>query len=93
MRESVGASERLAITLQYCVTGDAQTTIVSSYRISQSTVCKIITETCDATWAVLMREGFLTCPSMKKEWKEISQSFENKLNFPHAVGALYGKHI
>ena len=40
-----------------------------------------------------MREGFLTCPSNEKEWKEISQSFENKWNFPHVIGALDGKHI
>ena len=36
MRESIGASARLSVTLQYCVTGDAQTTIVASYRISRS---------------------------------------------------------
>ena len=48
MRESIGASERLAVTLRYWVTGDAQTTIAASYRISRSTVCRIITETCDA---------------------------------------------
>ena len=40
-----------------------------------------------------MREGFLTCPSEEEEWKEKSQSFENKWNFPHVIGALSGKHI
>ena len=78
MRESIDASERLAVTLRYCVTGDAQTTIAASYRISQSTVCRITTEAYDAIWTVLMREGFLTCPSKEEEWKEKSQSFENK---------------
>ena len=78
MRESIDASERLAVTLRYCVTGDAQTTIAASYRISQSTVCRIATEAYDAIWTVLMREGFLTCPSKEEEWKEKSQSFENK---------------
>ena len=37
MRESIGASERLAVTFPYCVTGDAQTTIAASYRIRRST--------------------------------------------------------
>ena len=81
MRESIGASERLAINLRYCVTGDAQTTFAASYTISRSTVCRIITETCDAIWTVLIGEGFLTCPSKEEEWKKISQSFENKWNF------------
>ena len=93
MRESIGATERLVATLRYCVTGDARTTTAASYRISRSTVCRIITETCDAIWTVLMREGFLTCPSKEEEWKEISQSFENKWNFPHVLGTLDGKHI
>ena len=68
MRESVGASERLAVTLRFCVTGDAQTTITVSYRIGRSTVCRI-TETCDAIWTVLMRQGFLTCPPRRKNGK------------------------
>ena len=93
MRESIGASERLAVTLRYCVTADAQTTIAAIYRISRSTVCRIITETYDAIWTVLMREGFLTCPSKEEEWKEKSQSFENKWNFSQVIGALNGKHI
>ena len=63
MRESLGASERLAVTLRYCVTGDAQTAITASYRISRSTVCRIIIETCDAIWTVLMSECFSPCPS------------------------------
>ena len=31
--------------------------------------------------------------SKEEEWKEISQSFENKWNFPHVIGTLDGKHI
>ena len=61
MRDSRGASDRLAVTLRYCITGDAYTTIVVSYRRRRSTVCRLITETCDAIWTVFMREGFLTC--------------------------------
>ena len=37
-----------------------------------------------------MREGFLTCPFIEEEWKEISQCFES---FPHAIGALNGEYI
>ena len=34
MRESIGASERLAVTLRYCITGDAKTTIAAGYKIN-----------------------------------------------------------
>ena len=81
------------VTLKYCVTGDAETKIVASCRISQSTVCIITTGTGNAIWRVLMREGSLTCLSSEEERKEISQSFENKWNFCHAVGALDTKYI
>ena len=32
-------------------------------------------------------------PSSKEEWLNISAGFEDKLNFPHSVGAIDGKHI
>ena len=51
MRDSVGPGERLAVTLRYLVTGDAQCTIAASYRMSPSTIGRIITETCSALWA------------------------------------------
>ena len=52
MKESIGASERLSVTLRYCVTGDAQTTIAASYRISRSTVCRIITDCYGQLWTI-----------------------------------------
>ena len=41
----------------------------------------------------MLREKFLDSPSTVAEWKAISQEFELKWNFPHAVGALDGKHV
>ena len=54
----IGVRERLAVTLRYCVTGNAQTTIATSYMISRSTVCKVITETCDAICTAFMGKVF-----------------------------------
>ena len=74
MRESIGASERLvsAVLCNWRCT----TTIAASYRIIRSTVCRIITETCDAIWTVLMRESFLTCPSnYSRNAKQIREDF------------------
>ena len=33
------------------------------------------------------------CPTDPEDWKKIEERFRNRWNFPHAVGALDGKHI
>ena len=93
MRDPNSPSERLAVTLRYLVTGDVQCTVAASFRISPSAVSRIITETCDAIWTSLKRMHYLDCPSNVSEWKSVAQEFESRLNFPHAVGALDGKHV
>ena len=93
MRDPIFPGDRLAVTLRYLVTGDAQCTGAASYRISPSAVSRIITETCDAIWTSLKRMHYLDCPSNVSEWKSVAQEFESKWNFPHAVGALDGKHV
>jgi hypothetical protein len=35
----------------------------------------------------------MKCPENAEEWKEIARGFEKRWNFPHALGALDGKHI
>ena len=47
-REPIGPQERLCVTLRYLFTGDAQSTIASSYRISKTSISRIILETCEA---------------------------------------------
>ena len=93
MRDPVSPSERLAVTLRFLVTGDAQCTIAASYRISASTISRIISETCAAIWTSLKERNYLYVPSEKQEWKTIAKEFENLWNFPHAIGAIDGKHI
>ena len=78
MRGPISPSERLAVTLRYLVTGDAQCTVAASYRISPSAVSRIITETCDAIWTSLKRMHYLDCPSNVNEWKSVAQEFESK---------------
>ena len=56
-REPIVPSERLRVTLHCLVTGDAQSTILLSYRISKTLVSRIIKETTDASWKVLSEGG------------------------------------
>ena len=55
-------AERLSVTLRYLATGDSQTTIGTSYRISPTTMGRIISETCQTLWRVLSEKGFITAP-------------------------------
>lgn len=93
MRDPINPSERLAVRLRYLITGDAQVTIAASYRIGQTTVGRIIQETCQVLWDVLKAKGFLNVPQDKEQWEKISLDFNSYWNFPHAVGAIDGKHI
>ena len=93
MRDPIGPSERLALTLRYLVTGDAQRTIAASYRISPTTITRVLSETCDALWDSLLNLKFIDPPSTEAQWREIAAEFETKWTFPHALGAIDGKHV
>ena len=64
-----------------------------TYRISQTSICKIIPETCDALWNVLCADGYLNLPTNEGEWKTVADEFERKWNFPNCLGAMDGKHV
>jgi hypothetical protein len=57
-----------------------------------TTVSKIVEEVCRVLWARLS-PGHLVAPVDQDDWKLIAANFHNKWNFPHALGALDGKHV
>ena len=86
-RDAISPGERLAVTLRYLVTGDGQSTIAASYRLSKTSVHRIVKETSDAIWDELQSAGYLKAPGTEDEWKSIAFDFEEKWNFPNCVGA------
>ena len=92
MRDSIGPKERLCVCLCYLVTGDAQTTIAASYRVSPA-VGRIIAETCELLWKTMIERGFLKMPCTVEDWKIIAHEFGKYWNFPNCIGALDGKHV
>ena len=36
---------------------------------------------------------YLTCPTTPEEWRELEAGFRLRLNIPHAMGDLDGKHM
>ena len=62
-RSTATIHKRLCVTSCYLCTSDSQITIGISYRISLTTMGRIISETCQAIWYVLNKKGFLKAPS------------------------------
>ncbi len=93
MREPISADQRLVVTLRYLATGDSHATIAASYRMSATTVGRIISETCTVLWDRLKEAGFISNPSTATAWKKIANEFESRWNFPNALGAIDGKHV
>lgn len=92
-REPIPPEEMLCVTLRYLVTGDAFSTISASYRMSESSVGRIVKQTCRVIWEKLLEKGYLRCPSTEGEWKDVAASFEHYWDFPNCLGALDGKHV
>ena len=78
MREPISAAERLSVALRYLVTGDAQITIATNYRMSPSVVGRIILETCNAIWLTLKEKGFIESPKTSADWELIAKEFYEK---------------
>ena len=55
MRQPIEPSERLCVTLRYCVTGDAHVTIAACYRTSPSRVGRIIGSCTENEWTSIAK--------------------------------------
>ena len=63
MREPISVGQRLCVTLRYLVTGDTHVTAAASYRMSPTTVGRIVKETCAVIWNVLCDKEYVRPPS------------------------------
>ena len=91
-RSAATPAERLCVTLRYLTTGDSQTTIGTSFRISPTTMGRIISETRQALRRVLSEKVFIRAPDSEEEWLTIAAEFNGKGNFPYCLGAIE-KHV
>ena len=92
-REVIEPGERLSVTLRYLFSGMSQIDLAGCFRISPSSISRIINETTSVIWNCLIKENFVRAPSNITEWKNIAASFEAKWNFHHCIGAIDGKHV
>ena len=64
--ESIPAAERLAVTLRFLATGDAQQSLSYSFRIGKITLSRIISETCTDILESL-KDQYISCPKSSRE--------------------------
>ncbi|KAL0107403.1 hypothetical protein PUN28_015743 [Cardiocondyla obscurior] len=88
---ALSAEQRLIITLRFIATGDQASSIAFAYRIGESTVYKIIKETCSVIIKVL--SPLYLQPPKEEDWKRIAVQFWERWNFPNCIGAIDGKHF
>ena len=88
----VQAVERLALTLHFLGIGESFQSLSFQYRTSLNAVSYIVKGRCKAI-VERMASSFVKVPSTEAEWLGISKKFEEKWNFPHALGAIDGKHV
>ena len=88
----IESDERLALTLRYLATGESFQSLSSQYTISMSAISYIVKGCCKAVVERLTPD-FIKVPATKAEWLNVSKRFENRWNYPHALGAIDGKHV
>nr|XP_040237731.2 uncharacterized protein LOC120958789 [Anopheles coluzzii] len=90
-RKAITEQERLLITLRCLATGETFTSLQYVFRVSRHSISRIVKETCACLIEAL--RDYVKLPSTEEKWLAISRRFEQRWRFPHAIGAIDGKHV
>ena len=92
LREPISPPELICLVLRFLASGETYRSLEFQFRISRRSISRAVNEVCNA---IIRRLGpkYLSTPSSKEEWDEISDKFNERWNFPNGIGALDGKHI
>ena len=91
-RRALPAGLKLAVTLRYLATGDSYTSLSYAFRVSVSSISKMIPQVCQALINELGQE-LLDTPVTPAAWLAMEEQFRLRWQVPHAVGAIDGKHV
>ena len=74
------------------VPGNSFQSMEFNWRSVHNTISKFLPKICDAIVKEYAGEVFRTLTTTDG-WREIPKGFQDRWNFPHACGALDGKHV
>uniref|UniRef100_A0A8C7RYK1 DDE Tnp4 domain-containing protein n=1 Tax=Oncorhynchus mykiss TaxID=8022 RepID=A0A8C7RYK1_ONCMY len=90
-RTPIEPKQRLAVTLRLLASVDSICSLAFTYRLGFETVSQCIMETCEAIERKMLATH-LPRPTVET-WRQTSQEFQEKLDFPKCLGLVNGKHI
>lgn len=91
-RKALHPGLKLAFTLRHLATGDSYHSLMYGFRVAHNTISLAVKDVCRAIEAEYARE-LIPVPTTAAEWRAIAEEFRTRWQFPHAVGALDGKHV
>ena len=82
----------MTLTLRFLATGGAFRLLGFQFRISRSAISYIVISVCEA---LINHLGnlYLKTPSTNEGWMPVAREFQEKWQFPNAVGTTDGKHF
>ncbi|XP_052222164.1 uncharacterized protein LOC127838414 [Dreissena polymorpha] len=83
---------KLAVTLHHLAAGASYSDSMYSFRVCKNTISKFVPEILEALIQEYSGE-VLPAIVTTEQWQEIADDFQTNWNFPHACGALDGKHV
>ena len=91
-RKSIPAKKRLVITLRYLAVGCSQRTLSLGFRVSKSTVSKMLKEICETLYTPLATH-YLRPLLTEEESKQISSEILELWYMLHVIESIDGKHV
>ena len=91
-RDPIEPGLKLALTLRHLASGNSYSSMKFAWRVPHNTVSVFVREVCQAIVDEYLDE-MMTCPSTPDEWRAVADTFYQRWNFPHTLGAIDGKHV
>ncbi|XP_030848896.1 uncharacterized protein LOC115927295 [Strongylocentrotus purpuratus] len=91
-RKALPVGLKVAITMRYLASGDSYHSLMYLFYVPHNTISLLVLDVCQAIYAEYGEET-ISNPSTPEGWKGIAQTFSDRWNFHHCLGALDGKHI